>query len=98
MQQQKQFFFYRYAGVIESPEVEANHLARKLPVRLLVLKRHQEAPVPRGEAPRKASEVRIDLGQVQHLKDRRDSALKVKEASKDTNDFTFGKGCTKCTK
>lgn len=58
---------YRYAGVIEGAEVEADHLARELPVCLLVLERHQEPPVPRGETTREPTKIRVDLGQVQHL-------------------------------
>lgn len=79
---------YRYAGVIERPQVEPNHLARIFPVRLLVLKRHQEPPMPRGKAPREASKVRIDLGQIQHLNRRRDSVPKEIKSTKgmDTSD------------
>ena len=58
---------HRYAGVVEGSEVEPNHLAKERPFRLPVLEGHQEAPVPRGEAPREAPEIGIDLGQVQHL-------------------------------
>lgn len=86
MQQNKQYRrFYRYAGVVEGPEVEPNHLARVLPVRFLVLERHQETPVPRGEAPRETTEVRIDLGQVQNL----DDAFGVEggRSLKDTNNL-----------
>lgn len=58
---------HRYAGVVEGAQVEPNHLARKMSVGLLVLVRHQEAPMSSGEAARKAAKVRVDVGQIQHL-------------------------------